>query len=439
MSTIGTGPQMQSRLDAIIAKYQPDLKQFEEIYKDIHSHPELGEYEERTASIVSENLRTLGFEVTDNIGGHGVVGNFRNDDGTGRTLMLRADMDALPIREKTGVPYASNIMFKDSEGNERPVMHACGHDMHVTSLMAVASLLVKAAKAGQWSGTLTCVFQPNEENGAGAMAMVNGGLYDHAPKPDIILAQHVDHRRNGNIAIRAGPCESAADSFLVTVHGKGGHGSKPESCIDPVVMGCHMVVRLQSIVSRLVAPQDEVVLTCGSFHGGDAHNIIPDFVKFKINVRTYNEKVRAKVLRAIGDIIRAEAAAAGAPKEPTIERTHKYPLTSNDVKLTEQLRGLFISHFGESHVEEMEKLAGSEDFPNLAVLHNTPYVIWFWGATAVEIYDKAAEEGTLDNLPQIHSAEFCPSVRPTLEVGVRAMSLAALSYLTGELQSKSSS
>ncbi|KAI1111803.1 hypothetical protein F5Y14DRAFT_464290 [Nemania sp. NC0429] len=174
-------------------------------------------------------------------------------------------------------------------------------------------------------------------------------------------------------------------------------------------MGCHMVVRLQSIVSRLVAPQDEVVLTCGSFYGGDAHNVIPDFVKFKINVRTYNEKVRARVLKAIKDIIYAEASAAGIPKEPTIERTHKYPLTSNDPELTEQLRSLFIDHFGESHVERMEKLAGSEDFPNLALPHNAPYMIWFWGATAVERYDKAVEEGTVDSLPQIHSAGFVPA------------------------------
>ncbi|KAI0873945.1 hypothetical protein GGS24DRAFT_490369 [Hypoxylon argillaceum] len=380
-----------------LLRYRPDLEKFENIYKDIHNHPELGTFEERTASIA----------MTSNIGGYGVT---------------------WPIRENTDVSYTSQTVFKDPEGNERPVMHACGHDMHVTSLMAIASLLVNAAK--DWSGTLTCVFQPNEENGAGAMVMVNGGLYNHAPKPDIVLAQHVDHRRNGKIAIRAGPCEAAADSFLVTVYGKGGHSSKPESCIDPIVMGCHIVVRLQSIVSRLVAPQDEVVLTCGSFHGGDAHNVIPDFVKFKINVRSYNEKVRATVLKAIEDIIYAEASAVGAPKEPTIERTYKYPLKSNDSKLTEGLRRLFIGHFGESHVEEMGKLAGSEDSPNLALPYNAPYMIWFWGATAVEKYDKAVEEGNLGSLPQTHSAEFCPSVRPTLEVGVRAMSLAALSYFT---------
>lgn len=413
-------------LDAIIQAHRPNLSQFEEIYKDIHKHPELGTHESRTSAIASKHLKSLGFEVTDKIGGHGVIGNFAN--GSGRTLMLRADMDALPIRENTGLPYASNVLFKDPDGNEKPVMHACGHDMHVTTLMATAALLVKAK--GGWSGTLTCIFQPNEENGAGAMAMVKDGLYKHAPKPDIVLAQHVDHRRNGNVAIRSGPCESAADSFLVTIFGKGGHGSKPESCIDPIVMGCHVVVRLQSIVSRLVAPQDEVVLTCGSFHGGDAHNVIPDYVKFRINVRTYNNNVREKVLKAIKDIIHAECSAVGAPREPTIERTHEYPLTSNNPKLTEELRTLFMYHFGESHVEEMEKLAGSEDFPNLALPHHTPYVIWFWGATAVEKYDKAVEGGALDQLPQIHSAEFAPSIRPTLETGVRALSLAALNYLT---------
>ncbi|KAI0185543.1 hypothetical protein EV127DRAFT_463837 [Xylaria flabelliformis] len=417
---------LSGSLGDITTKHWPELGPFEEIYKDIHSHPELGTHESRTAKIASEHLKTLGFEVASNIGGYGVVGIFKN--GPGRTLMLRADMDALPLHENTGLSYASRVVFKDSEGIEKPVMHACGHDMHVTVLMAVASLLVDAV--GSWSGTLTCVFQPNEENGAGAMAMVKDGLYNFAPKPDIVLAQHVDHRRNGNVAIRSGPCQSAADSFLVTVFGKGGHGSKPESCIDPIIMGCHIVVRLQSIVSRSVAPQDEVVLTCGSFHGGDAHNVIPDFVKFKINVRTYDERVRAKVLKAIKDIIHAECSAVGAPKDALIERTHEYPLTSNDPKLTQELRELFIDYLGESHVEETEKLAGSEDFPNLALPHNTPYVIWFWGATDVNKYDKAVEEGNLDSLPRVHSAEFCPSIRPTLEVGVRALSLAALLYLT---------
>lgn len=307
-------------------------------------------------------------------------------------------------------------------------MHACGHNMHVTALMATATLLVKAKE--KWSGTLTCIFQPNEENGAGAMAMVRDGLYQHASKPDIVLAQHVDHRRNGNVAIRSGPCESATDSFLVTIFGKEGHGSKPEICIDPIVTACHVVVRLQSIVSRLVAPQDQVVLTCGSFHGGDAHNVIPDCAIFKINVRTYNVTVREKVLKAIKDIIHAECSAVGAPREPTIMRTHEYPLTSNDPKLTEELRDLFIKHLGESHVEEMENLAGSEDFPNLALPHGTPYVIWFWGATAVKRYDKAVEDDALDKLPLIHSPEFAPSIRPTLETGLRALSLAALNYLT---------
>lgn len=412
-------------LDGILKQFWIDLDSYEEIYKDIHRNPELGTYESRTSEIARKHIERIGFEITSRIGGHGVIGVFRN--GPGRSVMLRADMDALPIRERTGLAYASQSIFKDTDGTERPVMHACGHDMHVTTLMATVELLVNARQA--WSGTLTCIFQPNEENGAGAKAMVDDGLTKYAPKPDIVLAQHVDHRRNGNIAIRSGPCESAADSFLVTVFGKGGHGSKPENCIDPIVMACHMIVRLQTIVSRLVAPQDEVVLTCGSFHGGDAHNVIPDTVKFRVNLRTYSDTVRAKALKAIRDIINAEAMAVSAPKEPLIDRTHEYPLASNDPHCTEQLRALFVAHFGPSHVEEMEKLAGSEDFPNLALAYGAPYVIWFWGATAVDNYDKAEAEGTLSSLPQIHSAEFAPSVRPTLETGLRAMSLAALSYL----------
>ncbi|KAJ8126751.1 hypothetical protein O1611_g6886 [Lasiodiplodia mahajangana] len=429
---------MSQDLDAMFGMHGPDLGPFEEICKNIHNHPEPDTFEERVACVASKHLQDLGFDVTTDIGGYGVVGILRNGDGP--TLMLYADMDALPILENTGVSSASETVSNDAGGTERPVMHACLRTRHTRPsstlvnytiklgdkmtlsvlVMAVASLLKHAAKAGKWLGTLTCVFQPNEGNGTGAKAMVERGLYNHTPKPDIVLAQHIDYCGNGNIAIRAGPRASAADSFLVTVHGKGGHASKLGSCIDPI-MGCDMVVWLRSIVSRLAALQDEVILTCGSFHGGDAHDNIPDFVKFKVDIRTYNEKARAKVLKTMHDTMDAKAQASDAPKLPTIERTHEYPLTSHDPKLTEGDQSVFIGHSGESGVEEMEGLAGSQDFPNLELPHNTPYVIWFWGPAG-------AKEGTLD-----HSAESCPSIMATLQVGVRAMSMAALSYLTRNL------
>ena len=412
-------------LESIVKDHFPDLAGYSKIYKDIHQNPELGTHEARTAAIAATHMKDLGFKVTEKIGGHGIVGVLRN--GSGSTVLLRADMDALPILENTKLSYASTKTLTDKEGKKTPIMHACGHDMNVTNLMATAELLFQAKS--KWSGTLICLFQPNEENGAGAMAMVKDGLYDHIPKADFCLAQHCDYRRSGNIAIRSGPCESAADSFLVTIHGHAGHASKPESCIDPIVISSYVIVRLQSIVSRVVPPQETVVLTCGSIHGGDAHNNIPPSVEFKLNIRTYNEEVRAKVLASMRRIIESECEAAGAPEKPEIKRTHEYPLTDNDAKMSAELRTLFEESFGKDHVETMEQLAGSEDFPNLALPHKTPYVIWFQGATAVEKFDKAVEEGTVHRLPQIHSDNFAPSIDSTMTTGVRAFSLAALYYL----------
>ena len=255
------------------------------------------------------------------------------------------------------------------------------------------------------------------------------GLYDHIPKTDFCLAQHCDYRRSSNIAIRSGPCESAADSFLVPIHGHAGHASKPESCIDPIVISSYVIVRLQSIVSRVVPPQETVVVTCGSIHGRDAHNNIPPSVELKLNIRTYNDEVRAKILASMRRIIESECEAAGALKKPEIKRTHGYPLTDNDAKMSAELRTRFEESFGKDHVETMKKLAGSEHFPNLALPHKTSYVIWFQGAMAVEKFDKAVEEGSVDRLPQIHSDNFAPSIDSTMTTGVRAFSLAALYYL----------
>lgn len=270
--------------------------------------------------------------------------------------------------------------------------------------------------------------------------MIQDGLYDRIPTPDFCLAQHCDYRRSGNLAIRSGPCESAADSFLVTIHGHAGHASKPESCIDPIVIAAYVIVRLQTIVSRVVPPQETVVVTCGSIHGGDAHNNIPPSVQLKINIRTYNDDLRTKVPASMQRIIEAECDAAGAPQKPEIKRTHEYPLTDNDAKISTGLRSLFEQSFGKDHVEVMEQLAGSEDFPNLALPNKTPYVIWFQGATAVESYDEAAEKGEIDQLLQIQSDGFAPSADSTMRTGVRAFSLAALYYLiSNEVANRASS
>lgn len=413
-------------LCSIIQKYMPDLSAFEHIYVDLHQHPELGQQESRTSAIAGEYLKSLGYETITHIGGFGLIGILRN--GPGRTVLLRADMDALPIKEETGLPYASHVQQKNEAGETVPVMHACGHDMHVSCLMAAASLL-EAAKS-EWSGTLICLFQPNEEGGAGAQAMVDDGLYDRIPVPDIILGQHVDYRRAGNIAIRPGVFMATADSFIVTIYGRGGHGSMPQFCVDPILISSYIIVRIQSIVSRMVAPLDAAVVTCGAIHAGSGENIIPDQAELKFNVRTYNPKTREIVLKALKDIIRSECASAGAPQEPDIKPTTRFPETENDENLADILKQIFTDFFGEDRVEIIEKLAGSEDVSNLARPNKTPYAFWFWGGTSAEKWEEAKKNGTINLIPRNHSSKFSPIIQPTMSSGAEALGLAALRFLT---------
>lgn len=330
-----------AEIGPIVRKYTPDLTPFEEQYKDLHRNPELGKQEHRTASIAGKHLKSLGFEVHERIGGHGLAGILRC--GPGRVVLLRADMDALPVKEETGLSYASCAHQKNDDSETVPVMHACGHDMHVVCMMAVATLL-RDARA-EWNGTLICLFQPNEEGGAGAQAMVDGGLYNLVPIPDIILGQHVDYRRTGNIAIRPGVFMANADSFVVTIYGREGHGSQPQFCVDPILISSYIIVRIQSIISRMVAPLDTAVVTCGSIHAGNGENVIPDIAELKLNVRSYDPKTRETVLKALKDIIRAECASAGAPQEPDIKLTTQFPLTDNDEYLADSLRETFVSFF----------------------------------------------------------------------------------------------
>ncbi len=404
----------------------PALDNFYAAYKDFHLHPELGKQESRTASIVADFLKSLGYRVETKIGGHGVCGVLHN--GKGRTILLRADMDALPVKEETNLPYASKVIQKDSTGRDVPVMHACGHDMHVASLMAVAKLMMDAK--GQWSGTLICLFQPNEEGGAGAQAMLDDGLYDRVPVPDIILGQHIDFERAGELFVTSGVFMAAANSFKVTIIGRGGHGSQPQFCVDPVLIAGYVIVRLQSIVSRIVAPLDTAVVTVGSVHGGDGENVIPEQVELKLNVRTYNEETRKRVLDAIYDIIKSECKSAGAPQEPIIKPTTEFPLTDNDKEVADAVYNVFTDFFSPSLTKVQEKLAGSEDISNLALPNKTPYVYWFLGATNHQVYDEAKKNGHMELIPRNHSSKFAPDIVPTMTAGVQALALAALYYLT---------
>ena len=309
----------------------------EAIYKDFHQNPELSMKEVRTARKVAENLRTAGYEVTEKVGITGVVGILRN--GEGPTVMLRADMDALPIKENTGVRYASTKEDVNEKGETVPVAHSCGHDMHMTWLLGAAMVLSQARES--WNGTVLAVFQPAEETAEGSQAMITDGLIERFPRPDVILGQHLLQYRAGTVAYRLGQILTAGDSLLVRFFGKGAHGGMPQEGIDPVVMGASAVLRLQTIVSREVSPQTQAVITVGEFHAGLAENIIPAEAYIKINVRTTDEAVRNHVLAAIKRICIAEARASNAPQDPVFKEINNYPLTVNDEEVTKKVAEVF--------------------------------------------------------------------------------------------------
>jgi amidohydrolase len=402
--------------------------ELEELYRDIHQHPELSLQERRTAARAAEALASAGFEVTSGVGGTGVVGVLRNGDGP--TVMLRADMDALPVEEATGLPYASTATATDADGNEVPVMHACGHDMHVTWLAGAATLLAQGL--GAWSGTLLAIFQPAEETAQGARAMIDDGLFDRFPKPKVILGQHVMPAPSGEVSYRPGTTQAAADSLEVRLFGRGAHGSMPESSVDPVVMAASTVLRLQTIVSREVAASQAAVVTVGALQAGTKDNVIPDEALLKINVRTFDEAVRTRVLGAIERIVKAEADASGAPKPPEIEYTEHYPLTTNDADQTAHVAAALSAYFGGERVHELAApISASEDFGSFGTEWGVPSVFWYVGGTDPDTYRQAQQAGRVaDDIPTNHNPKFAPVIHPTLETGVQAITTAALSYLT---------
>lgn len=411
-------------LKAILDKFRPDVKVFEGIYRQLHNSPELSGQEKETSELVANHLKKYDFAVHTHIGGYGVAGVLRN--GNGPTVLLRADMDALPVHEKTGLPYASHKTVKDQDGVERPVMHACGHDFHVVGLMGCAQLLHAARQ--HWSGTLICVFQPAEEQLSGAQAMVDDGLFEKIPTPSVVLAQHVMRQRSGTVTVRPGRLLTAADAFDVRIYGRGGHGSAPHTTIDPIVIGASVVTRLQSVVSREVIPGELAVVTCGSIQAGSTPNIIPSHLDLKIGVRTYDPKVREVVNSAIKRIIEAECEAGGAVKKPSIQCTHSAPATINDDELAKQLQATFGAYFEDNLVDD-EPAAASEDFSILARAVGAPYVMWTFGGVDPKTWDNAVARGTVDQLPGNHSPFFAPVIEPTVQVAVDAMSVGALTFL----------
>ncbi|KAL8672770.1 MAG: hypothetical protein Q9168_002796 [Polycauliona sp. 1 TL-2023] len=382
-------------ISKIIIGSRPDLATYQTLYRTLHANPELSLQEGATAAVVADRLRLLEHvDVRTNIGGHGVVGIISN--GEGKTVLLRADMDALPVHEQTGLDYASTKRMVDVADNvERPVMHACGHDMHVTSLLAAGELLISCRHS--WAGTVVLLFQPNEERGAGAQAMVDDGLYDkqkHAvPKPDLVLGSHVMPMKAGYVNTRKGVFGSTAVSYQVTLFGRGGHGSRPHTAIDPVVLAASTVMKLQTIVSRETNPQEAVVVTVGASQAGTVENVICGEAKLLVNTRAFSADGRDRVRVAMERIINAECQAAGSPRPPLIEETSSFPLLYNDESVTEVVSEAMKDHFGTKFSPDAPISMGSEDFGNLAI--STPSCFWNYGAIQPQEWDDVEKRGKL--------------------------------------------
>lgn len=396
------------------------LARLTSVYRDLHRHPELSSQEHRTAGIVAGWLRDLGLEVLEGVGGTGVVGILRN--GPGPTIALRADMDALPVAEETGLPYASTV-----DG----VMHACGHDVHVTCLLGAATTL--DAVRDTWRGTLVLLFQPAEETVSGAQAMVDDDLFARVPRPDIVLGQHVAPITAGMLGLRSGSAFAATDSLKVTLHGTGGHGSRPESTVDPVVMAAATVLRLQTLVAREVAATDTAVLTVGALNAGTKANIIPDRAELLLNVRSYDEAVRSHLLDAINRVVRAESDASAAPRPPDVEHQQSAPAVVNDPDAVARTAAALEGVVGAGRVVDPGPVTGSEDVGVLATAAGAPLVFWLLGGADPAAFAGASTPEQLMRAmaaqPSNHSPRYAPVEDPTLRVGVAALTAAARAWL----------
>jgi amidohydrolase len=398
----------------------------EALYRDLHAHPELGFQEHRTAAMIAQRMRDLGLAVTEGVGGTGVVAELAN--GPGRTVWLRADMDALPVLEQTGLEYASTATAPGADGLETPVMHACGHDMHVTWLVAAVDRLVR--ERSRWTGTVVAIFQPAEELIAGAQAMLDDDLVGRFPKPDVVLGQHVGPLPAGVVSLTAGAAMAGADEVDVVLHGRGGHGSRPEATLDPVLAGAMAVVRLQAIVSREVTPGQLAVVTVGQFHAGTKNNIIPPHARLGLNIRTTSAQTRDRILGSIRRIVEGEAAASGMTEPPEIELTGTAPPTINSPDHIAQLRTAFEQAWGEPSVIDYGTVAGSEDVSLLSTASGAPLVFWITGgADPAAVAAAIAADRFEQDIPTNHSPHFAPVLHPTLEHGTDALVIAARTFL----------
>lgn len=396
--------------------------QLTQLYESLHQAPELSHQEEKTAVRMAGLMREAGLRVTEKVGGHGVVSVLEN--GEGKTLLLRADMDALPVVEATGLAYASSVKVRDKRGATVGVMHACGHDIHMTNLVGAVRYL--ATHRDQWQGTLVAIFQPAEELGAGAKAMIADGLLARFPRPHYALALHVAaDSPAGSMGYRAGYAQANVDSVDITVKGRGGHGAYPEATVDPVVIAARLVLDLQTIVSREIAPIEPAVVTVGSIHGGTKHNIIGDTCQLQLTVRSYGPAVRQKLIAAIRRKALAAAASADAP-EPEISVSEGTPSLFNDPELTNRLVPVLKKSLGEQHVQEVKPSMGGEDFGRIG-REGVPIVMFKLGAVSQTRLDEYQKDG--GQPPSLHSPQFYPDATVTITTGVTALSTAALELL----------
>jgi len=389
----------------------PDVSAF---YFDLHQNPELSAHETQTAAKLAAHLRSLGYEVTEHVGGTGVVAVLRN--GSGPTVMLRTELDALPVEEKTGLPYASIVRVKDDAGRDVPVMHACGHDLHMAALLGTATIMAHSKES--WHGVLMLVGQPAEETVGGAAKMIADGLFKRFPKPDVAVAMHVGNLLPaGEVGITPGIFDSNADSLRIILYGKGGHGASPHTTIDPIVMAARTFLALQTIPSREVRPGEMVVVTVGYIQAGTKNNIIPDQAEMGLTVRTYKADIRKQVLAAIARIAKAEAEAAGAPREPVVERYEGTGAVYNDPALAQKLRGSLESALGKENVVTEEPILASEDFSKFVEQGIPGFYFSLGGADPVKLVQARAAGTTL---PSNHSPLFAPDLDPALHTGISA-------------------
>lgn len=390
-------------------------RRLETIYHFLHSQPELSLKEEKTSYRIAEELEQIGFKVTRGVGGYGVVGLLEN--GKGPVILVRADMDALPVTEATGLPYASR---------QSGVAHACGHDIHMTCLVGTAGLLHERKK--EWKGTLEFIAQPAEEKGEGARAMLGDGLFTRFPKPDYALALHVDSQLpTGVIGYRRGAAFANVDSVDVTIYGRGGHGAYPHLAIDPIVIASEIVLALQTIKSRILKPYETAVITVGSIHGGTKHNIIPDQVKLELTTRSYTDEVRNQILEAIRCLAKGIAGAHRAPREPLVEVTESIPSTYNDPELVDRLLPVLRKSFGERNVIEKDPEMGGEDF-GLYGRAGVPAFLFRIGSVPPERIRESQRPGGRP-LPSLHSSSYAPDPEPTITSGVQVMAAAVRELL----------